>query len=223
MRPPLLLLLLLPLLPLQCVLGTMASAAASSILIPEEDEWAAKKIFVQLGAHESSPWTWHVAIDKITPTRRDDGGRVFWRVRIRWWQHAKWPHNGDRVVRSGAAQTKEFQFETEEQALASMYSTVMAWAVERWGDQLTDQQQRDRRGAAREQQRTTRQQAAQGAVQRLANEKRQQLRPNVKQHLLTRHIAGQAGRPSGGARRVVSSPQRELTTRARTSSLRALM
>ena len=52
---------------------------------------------------------------------------------------------------------------------------------------------------------------------------RQQLRPNVKQHLLTRHIAGQAGRPSGGARRVVSSPQRELTTRARTSSLRALM
>ena len=72
---------------------------------------------------------------------------------------------------------KQFTFETEEQALASMYltamySTVKAWAVQRWGDQLTDQQLRDRRGAAREQQRTTRQQAAKGAVQRQAKEKR---------------------------------------------------
>ena len=115
MRPLLLLLLLLPLLLLQCVLGTMASAAASSIPIPEEDEWAAKKLFVQLGADESTPWTWHVAMEKMTPTRRDDpsnGGRVDWRVRIRWWQLAKWPHNGGRVVRSGAAQTKQFYFET---------------------------------------------------------------------------------------------------------------
>ena len=52
---------------------------------------------------------------------------------------------------------------------------------------------------------------------------RQQLRPNVKQHLLTRHIDGQSERLRSGARRVVSSPQRKLTTRARTSSLRARM
>ena len=50
---PLLLLLLLPLLPLQCVLGTMASAASSTSLTPEDAERAAKKFFVQLGAHES--------------------------------------------------------------------------------------------------------------------------------------------------------------------------
>ena len=135
MRPLLLLLLLL----LQCVLGTMASAAASTSLTPEDAERAAKNLFVQLGAHESSPWTWHVAMEKLTPTRRDDptnGGRVDWRVRIRWWKLAKWPHNGDCVVRSGAAQTKQFYFETEEAALASMYSTVKAWAVARWGNQL---------------------------------------------------------------------------------------
>ena len=104
-------------------------------------------------------------MEKITPTRRDDGGQVDWRVRIRWWQFAKWPHNGDRVVRSGAAQTKQFQFETEEAALASMYSTVKAWAVERWGDQLTDQQLRDRRAAGRQQQ-NTRQRVRLDAVQR---------------------------------------------------------
>jgi hypothetical protein len=51
-------------------------------------------------------------LEKMTPTRRDDGGRVDWRVRIRWWQLAKWPHNGDRVVRSDAAQTKQFDFDS---------------------------------------------------------------------------------------------------------------
>jgi hypothetical protein len=151
--PPLLLLLLL-----QCVLGTMASAAVSSPT-PEKDERAAKKIFVELGAHESSPWTWHVAMDELKPTRWEDpiNGRAGWRVRIRWWKDARWPHNADRVVRNAAAQTRQFNFETEE--------------VARWGDQLTDQQLRDRRAAGR-QQRTTRQQVAQAAVQRQANDER---------------------------------------------------
>ena len=164
-------LLVLVLLLLARVLNTMATAAASGHTT-EGDEAAAKKVFVDVGSHEVSPWTWHVGMGELKPLKweKEDDKRSGWRVRVRWWEHASWPHNADRAVRKGQPAMKQFTFETEEQALASMYSTVMAWAVERWGDQLTDQQQRDRRGAAREQQRTTRQQAAQGAVQRQANE-----------------------------------------------------
>jgi hypothetical protein len=164
-------LLVLVLLLLARVLNTMATAAASGHTT-EGDEAAAKKVFVDVGAHEVSPWTWHVGMGELKPLKWEYDKRSGWRVRVRWWEHASWPHNADRAVRKGQPAMKQFTFETEEQALASMYSTVMAWAVERWGDQLTDQQQRDRRGAAREQQRTTRQQAAQGAVQRKANEER---------------------------------------------------
>ena len=164
--------LLVLLLLLARVLNTMATATTSGHA-PGGDEAAAKKVFVDVGAHEVSPWTWHVGMGELKPlkwenSKQQDG----WRVRVRWWEHASWPHNADGAVRKGQPAMKQFNFETEEQALASMYSTVKAWAVERWGDQLTDQQQRDRRGAAREQQRTTRQQAAQRAVQRKANEER---------------------------------------------------
>ena len=164
-------LLVLVLLLLARVLNTMATAAASGHTT-EGDEAAAKKVFVDVGSHEVSPWTWHVGMGELKPLKWEYDQRSSWRVRVRWWEHASWPHNADRAVRKGQPAMKQFNFETEEAALASMYSTVKAWAVERWGDQLTDQQQRDRRGAAREQQRTTRQQAAQDAVQRQAKEKR---------------------------------------------------
>ena len=164
-------LLVLVLLLLARVLNTMATAAVSGHTT-EGDEAAAKKVFVDVGSHEVSPWTWHVGMGELKPLKWEYDQRSSWRVRVRWWEHASWPHNADRAVRKGQPAMKQFNFETEEAALASMYSTVKAWAVERWGDQLTDQQQRDRRGAAREQQRTTRQQAAQDAVQRQAKEKR---------------------------------------------------
>jgi hypothetical protein len=170
------LLVLVLLLLLARVLNTMATATTSGHA-PGGDEAAAKKVFVDVGAHEVSPWTLHVGMDELKPLKWENSKQQdCWRVRVRWWEHASWPHNADGAVRKGQPAMKQFTFETEEQALASMYSgmysTVKAWAVQRWGDQLTDQQLRDRRGAAREQQRTTRQQAAKGVVQRQAKEKR---------------------------------------------------
>ena len=130
-------LLVLVLLLLARVLNTMATAAASGHTT-EGDEAAAKKVFVDVGSHEVSPWTWHVGMGELKPLKWEYDQRSSWRVRVRWWEHASWPHNADRAVRKGQPAWKQFTFETEEQALASMYSTVMAWAVERWGDQSAD-------------------------------------------------------------------------------------
>ena len=111
------LLVLVLLLLLARVLNTMATATTSGHA-PGGDEAAAKKVFVDVGAHEVSPWTWHVGMGELKPLKweKEDDKRSGWRVRVRWWEHASWPHNADRAVRKGQPAMKQFNFETEEAA-----------------------------------------------------------------------------------------------------------
>ena len=108
-------LLVLVLLLLARVLNTMATATTSGHA-PGGDEAASKKVFVDVGAHEVSPWTWHVGMGELKPLKWEYDQRSSWRVRVRWWEHASWPHNADRAVRKGQPAMKQFNFETEEAA-----------------------------------------------------------------------------------------------------------
>ena len=72
-------------------------------------------------AQQTNPWTWHDVTMGVGPRVlfRETTKQSGWRVRVRFRKNAAWARSAGRVLRKGSPET----FETEEEALASMYST----------------------------------------------------------------------------------------------------